>query len=75
MPDKADLHIHTSCSDGQLSPEDVIKLALDKKLKAVAITDHDTFEGYKSAKDLAVAVPQLRVTFPLPKDTVSAPFV
>lgn len=53
MPDKADLHIHTICSDGQLSPEDVLKLAVDKKLKTVSITDHDTFEGYKQAKPFA----------------------
>lgn len=53
MPDKIDLHIHTTCSDGQLSPEEVIKLALKKKLKAVSITDHDTFEAYNLAKPFA----------------------
>jgi len=53
MPDKADLHIHTTCSDGQLSPEEVIKLAIDKKLKTVSITDHDTFEAYYLAKPFA----------------------
>ncbi|XWN37889.1 MAG: PHP domain-containing protein [Balneola sp.] len=53
MPQKADLHIHTTCSDGQLTPEEVIKLAVSKKLSAVSITDHDTFEGYKLAKPLA----------------------
>lgn len=54
MPDKADLHIHTTCSDGQLSPQEVIQLAVQKKLKSIAITDHDTFEAYEIAKDLAV---------------------
>ncbi|MEP1150111.1 MAG: PHP domain-containing protein [Balneola sp.] len=53
MPAKVDLHIHTTCSDGQLSPEEVLKLASQKNLKAVAITDHDTFEGYKLAKPFA----------------------
>lgn len=53
MPAKADLHIHTTCSDGQLSPGEVLKLASEKNLKAVAITDHDTFEGYKLAKPFA----------------------
>lgn len=53
MPQKADLHIHTTCSDGQLTPEQVIKLAVSKKLSAVSITDHDTFEGYKLAKPVA----------------------
>lgn len=53
MPLKADLHIHTTCSDGHLSPEEVIKLAEMKNLAAVSITDHDTFEGYKIAKPIA----------------------
>jgi hypothetical protein len=53
MADKADLHIHTTCSDGKLKPEEVILLAQQKKLKAVSITDHDTFEGYWEAKPLA----------------------
>lgn len=53
MSHKADLHIHTTCSDGQLSPEEVIKLASKKKLKSVAITDHDTFEAYEIAKPFA----------------------
>lgn len=53
MPNKADLHIHTTCSDGQLSPEEVIKLASQKKLKSVAITDHDTFEAYELARPFA----------------------
>ena len=53
MPQKADLHIHTICSDGHLSPEEVIKLAEMKNLGSVSITDHDTFEGYKIAKPFA----------------------
>lgn len=53
MPSKVDLHIHTSCSDGQLSPEEAITLAINKNLKAIAITDHDTFEGYRLAKPFA----------------------
>jgi len=53
MPNKADLHIHTTCSDGQLSPEEVIELAVDKKLTSVSITDHDTFEAYHIAKPFA----------------------
>jgi hypothetical protein len=53
MPEKADLHIHTTCSDGQLSPEEVIKLAVQKNLKTISITDHDTFEGYQLAKHFA----------------------
>ena len=41
----ADLHLHTYFSDGTFSPEEVARLAKDKGLKAVALTDHDTMEG------------------------------
>ncbi|HHV71766.1 MAG TPA: PHP domain-containing protein [Clostridia bacterium] len=41
----ADLHIHTTASDGVLSPEEVVKQAASIGLKAIAITDHDTTDG------------------------------
>lgn len=53
MPPKADLHIHTQCSDGRLTPVEAVELAYDRKLKAIAITDHDTFAGYFEAKERA----------------------
>lgn len=46
---KADLHIHTTASDGLLSPEEVVMWANRKRLKAIAITDHDTVNGIDSA--------------------------
>lgn len=45
----ADLHIHTSASDGCLSPAEVVNVAKDLGLDAVAITDHDTMEGVPEA--------------------------
>jgi predicted metal-dependent phosphoesterase TrpH len=39
---RVDLHIHTTASDGQQSPQDVVQLALKQGLSAVAITDHDS---------------------------------
>ncbi|HYE09106.1 MAG TPA: PHP domain-containing protein [Patescibacteria group bacterium] len=50
---KADLHVHTTASDGLLSPEEVVKWAAHKKLKAVAITDHDTVKGVQPAIDIS----------------------
>ncbi|OGO79124.1 MAG: phosphatase [Clostridiales bacterium GWB2_37_7] len=50
---KADLHIHTTASDGLLSPEEVVKWAVHKKLSAVAITDHDTVKGVQPAVDMS----------------------
>ena len=44
-----DLHIHTTASDGTLTPAEVISHADRLKLKAVAITDHDTIAGSKEA--------------------------
>lgn len=42
-----DMHTHTNYSDGELSPEELIRLAIDKRIRTLAITDHDTIEGIK----------------------------
>ncbi len=44
-----DLHLHTNSSDGELSPGQVIDLAIKKKVKAIAITDHDVIDGVQDA--------------------------
>jgi predicted metal-dependent phosphoesterase TrpH len=44
-----DLHVHTTCSDGTLTPAEVVALAARKGLSAVAITDHDTVDGLEEA--------------------------
>lgn len=41
----ADLHTHTENSDGTYSVEELIKLAKEKELEIIAITDHDTIDG------------------------------
>jgi predicted metal-dependent phosphoesterase TrpH len=40
-----DLHIHTTASDGVMSPSEVVRYAKSKGLQAIAITDHDTIDG------------------------------
>lgn len=50
-----DLHAHTTASDGTLSPAELIALAYECQLAALAITDHDTFDGYEEAVPLAAA--------------------
>ena len=45
----ADLHVHTTVSDGQLAPEAVPAAAADAGLSAVAITDHDRINPALSA--------------------------
>lgn len=42
---KADLHIHTTASDGRLSPLGVVRQAKQSGLSYIAITDHDTVDG------------------------------
>lgn len=51
--EKTDLHLHTTASDGKLSPQQVIDLVLSKGLKGCAITDHDSVEGYLNIRDYA----------------------
>jgi predicted metal-dependent phosphoesterase TrpH len=46
---RADLHCHTTCSDGSLDPKQIIDLAIEVGLSALAITDHDTVDAYKIA--------------------------
>jgi predicted metal-dependent phosphoesterase TrpH len=52
--DKADLHIHTKCSDGLFTPEEIVRKAVHAGLKAISITDHDTVTGIDQAKPLAL---------------------
>lgn len=47
-----DLHTHSNFSDGTLSPEELIKKAEELKIKAIAITDHDTASGVRSMKNI-----------------------
>ncbi len=46
-----DLHVHTTASDGTMTPEEVVFHAARQGLKAVAITDHDTVDGVQEAME------------------------
>jgi predicted metal-dependent phosphoesterase TrpH len=48
-----DLHTHSNASDGDLSPAELIAAAANQGLSAIALTDHDTIEGLKSAEETA----------------------
>ncbi len=52
---RADLHIHTTASDGVLTPFEVVQEAAARHLKAVAITDHDSIAGIAGALQAAEA--------------------
>ena len=44
-----DLHVHTTASDGQYTPAQIIEKASEKNIKVIAITDHDSFAGVNEA--------------------------
>lgn len=48
-----DLHSHSQCSDGSLSPADLVALAVRAGVKALALTDHDSVDGIVEAKAAA----------------------
>ena len=45
-----DLHVHTTASDGSCSPTEVVRMARDLGLAAIAVTDHDTVSGCAEAR-------------------------
>ena len=45
----ADLHTHSTASDGQYTPTELIRLAKKQGLEALALTDHDTTDGLSEA--------------------------
>ena len=44
-----DLHVHSTCSDGTFTPEELVDYAMKKGLRAFALTDHDTVNGLDRA--------------------------
>lgn len=50
-----DLHVHTTMSDGTVSPQDVVEHAARMGLRAIAITDHDTLAGVLPAQQEGLA--------------------
>ncbi|AUC59644.1 PHP family metal-dependent phosphoesterase [Cyanobacterium sp. HL-69] len=48
-PFQYNFHLHTSCSDGQLTPESLIEQAIQIGLQGLAITDHHSIDGFYRA--------------------------
>ncbi len=46
---RADLHLHSTASDGRFSPREVVRRAHGAGLEAIALTDHDTISGLAAA--------------------------
>lgn len=45
----ADLHTHSTASDGQYSPSELVRLAKERGIEVLALTDHDTVDGTEAA--------------------------
>lgn len=45
----ADLHTHSTASDGQYTPAELVRLAKERGTQVLALTDHDTFSGTEEA--------------------------
>jgi len=58
---KADLHLHTTASDGRLVPKELVSLAAKVGLDVIAITDHDIIDGIAPALAAAKTFPSLTV--------------
>ena len=58
---KIDLHIHSTASDGRLSPEEVVRKAAGLGLTIIALADHDSVDGIAPALLAAKAFPQLSI--------------
>ena len=58
---KVDLHIHSTASDGRLSPAEIVHTSVELGLTIIALTDHDTVDGVAPALATAKAFPWLKV--------------
>jgi len=60
-PVEVDLHLHTTASDGTLTPTQLINQIADTSLRIVAVTDHDSTNGVEEATEAADSHPHLTV--------------
>ena len=54
-----DLHLHTTLSDGRLTPDELVRLVADRGVEVAAVTDHDTTDGLAEAFAAAERYPGL----------------
>jgi predicted metal-dependent phosphoesterase TrpH len=57
MPSEADLHSHSTISDGRKTPTDLLKLAYNNGVRRMALTDHDIVDGLPEAFAAAAKLP------------------
>ncbi len=57
LPGTVDLHLHTTCSDGHDTPEELVEKAVRNGYSAISITDHDTVSGVIRGIEVAHGTP------------------
>ena len=75
MISRVDLHLHSTASDGQFSPPELVAMALERDLIAIAITDHDTTAGIDEALEAArgtglEVIPGVEISCDVPHEEV-----
>lgn len=68
-----DFHLHSNRSDGVLSPTDLVRLAAERGVRIMALTDHDSMEGIPEAQAAATAagillLPGIEMSTDIPGD-------
>ena len=58
---EVDLHLHTTFSDGRLTPTELVELCAKRGLKVISISDHDSTEALTEAFTAADAFPELTI--------------
>jgi predicted metal-dependent phosphoesterase TrpH len=76
MPSRADLHCHTTYSDGSLTPAQLVDRAVQRGVQVMALTDHDCTDGLPEALDAAsryagfLLIPGIELSTDVPEDEV-----
>ena len=56
-----DLHLHTTASDGRLTPTELVELTAAKGLRTISVSDHDTTAGLVEAQQAVNRIPGMRL--------------
>jgi predicted metal-dependent phosphoesterase TrpH len=72
---RVDLHLHSTASDGQFSPSELVEMALERNLIVIAVTDHDTTAGIDEALEAArgtelEVIPGVEISCDVPHEEV-----
>ena len=61
MEHKVDLHLHTTVSDGRLTPSELVKYTAEQGLEVIAVSDHDITDGLDEAYATAQEYPHMTI--------------